>query len=885
MPHSSLPSDATHPGHASDHFDHLCAAQTLRSILTHYRRLCTALDLRPARFPDFYPRLKASLQSWKAQGLLAKFDKRASHKCYNQGYACVDTKVLVIGAGPCGLRAAIEAQLLGAKVVVLEKRDRFSRNNVLHLWPMVIHDLKALGAKKFFGKFCAGAIDHISIRQLQCILLKVALLLGVEVHENVGFEELIEPSDEQTGWRARLSPPDHPAASFQFDVLIGADGKRNTFKCFRRKEFRGKLAIAITANFVNRHTEAEARVDEISGVAFIFNQKFFKDLSAATGIDLENIVYYKDETHYFVMTAKKHSLLAKGVILQDYMDTGQLLSPSNIDRARLMDFAREAADFSTDFQLPELKFAVNHYGLEDLAMFDFTCMYASCYASTAIVRHGHGLLLQLVGDSLLEPFWPTGSGCARGFLSCFDAGWQIRSWANPRVSTLECLAERESTYRLLAQTTPKNLSSDLGGYSLDPRTRYPNLNLQSVLPHQVRHMVDTDSPECLAAEAALAAAVSAVQTGQPELPPHKRPYRPIEPTALLRWCRRRLQVEAADLSDAFQSGEAICGLLRLYRPELLQPCSVSSEPLDRWRLALRLLSSQLPVPHGLTAELLAEGEADPEELLEFLSRVYDALHGAPPAPAPPRPAWLMEMVRGEDGSPQRASPIRHTPEGRHAANGDTMRRYRKRKNDAAHQKASRVTPEVKKNAKQAEPELSKKEQFASKVKDLEAKFSGTYQPPDKKPKPVSRVIGRIEKDWNLQQIEKKIEENSRPFVNRDKDYPVPRWNRDAFDDKFQTIQSLSGGDVIPFRRFDYGQRGSNHVSAMAARFGNSHRPAAAAPAQVRTAAPAGLLVRLRSSARAALGRLRAILVACVCYTLAMFALTLVVGDALRVLEG
>ena len=34
------------------------------------------------------------------------------------------------------------------------------------------------------------------------------------------------------------------------------------------------------------------------------------------GIDLENIVYYKDDTHYFVMTAKKQSLLEKGVILQ-----------------------------------------------------------------------------------------------------------------------------------------------------------------------------------------------------------------------------------------------------------------------------------------------------------------------------------------------------------------------------------------------------------------------------------------------------------------------------------------------------------------------------------------------------------------------------------------
>lgn len=33
------------------------------------------------------------------------------------------------------------------------------------------------------------------------------------------------------------------------------------------------------------------------------------------GIDLENIVYYRDNTHYFVMTAKKQSLLDKGVVI------------------------------------------------------------------------------------------------------------------------------------------------------------------------------------------------------------------------------------------------------------------------------------------------------------------------------------------------------------------------------------------------------------------------------------------------------------------------------------------------------------------------------------------------------------------------------------------
>lgn len=69
---------------------------------------------------------------------------------------------LVLGSGPCGLRTAIELALLGAQVVVLEKRESFTRNNVLHLWPFTIYDLRELGAKKFYGKFCSGSLDHIS---------------------------------------------------------------------------------------------------------------------------------------------------------------------------------------------------------------------------------------------------------------------------------------------------------------------------------------------------------------------------------------------------------------------------------------------------------------------------------------------------------------------------------------------------------------------------------------------------------------------------------------------------------------------------------------------------------------------------------------------------
>lgn len=49
--------------------------------------------------------------------MFKKFDARANHKVYAKGRACASTRVLIIGAGPCGMRAAIECQLLGAKVV------------------------------------------------------------------------------------------------------------------------------------------------------------------------------------------------------------------------------------------------------------------------------------------------------------------------------------------------------------------------------------------------------------------------------------------------------------------------------------------------------------------------------------------------------------------------------------------------------------------------------------------------------------------------------------------------------------------------------------------------------------------------------------------------
>ncbi|XP_031771445.1 F-actin-monooxygenase Mical isoform X2 [Apis florea] len=944
MEHRKQTMSSTEIAKANEEFDLFCNATTLKSILGHYRHLCELLRIRPNVINQFYPKLKAKLRSWKAQALWKKFDQRANYKCYNRGKACPNTRVLIIGGGPCGLRSAIEAQLLGAKVVVVEKRDRMSRNNVLHLWPFVIHDLRALGAKKFFGKFCAGSIDHISIRQLQCILLKVALILGVEFHESVSFDALISPPENQeegkVGWRAKTTPADHPVSQYEFDVLIGADGKRNTLEGFKRKEFRGKLAIAITANFINKRTEAEARVEEISGVAFIFNQKFFKELYQETGIDLENIVYYKDDTHYFVMTAKKHSLIDKGVILQDHADTAKLLAKENVDREALMLYAREAAEFSTEYQMIGMEFAVNHYGQPDVAMFDFTSMYAAENASRILERRGHKLLMILVGDSLLEPFWPTGSGCARGFLSSLDACWAIKGWG-ANVSPLEVIAERESIYRLLGQTTPENLNRDYAAYTLDPHTRYPNLNVSSVTPIQVRSLLDTDDPDSVK---------------QPPVQsdidiPKKRRRRDlrgdsqVHPDTLLRWLQKQValydSVQIRDMGASFKNGLAICAIIHRYRPNLIDFHNLKADDaVTNNQLAFDILEKELGIPPIMTGEEMAQCDVpDKLAMFSYLTQIYEVFRGEIPYIKHPklepeneeRPAHSKQLtpdqkvqlidriVRQDSATRTRHSRSRHNENLNPAdKKGDTIsRRSRKRRSTekmgATVEERQKRLAEIEKNRaermrrrqylrnmatqqfyksmqmlqanakrekdepfedysiflyRQTAPDFKDRvkyleqkilypdrepkihaghhrnsidEEFSGRIKSIEDKLKGST-PVEKKPRDLLRAIGKIEKtDWNVKEIEKKIEENKMGrLVRHDKVERVPKWSREQFlarqikmekkgrdqretDSKYADIDNtlknidrkIKEGNVL----------GYNKVSAMAEQFSNKSQDA------------------------------------------------------------
>ncbi|XP_053520908.1 F-actin-monooxygenase MICAL1 isoform X2 [Artibeus jamaicensis] len=614
---------STNPAHA--HFESFLQAQLCQNVLSSFQGLCQALGLESGGGLSQYHKIKAQLNYWSAKALWAKLDKRAGQPVYQQGQACANTKCLVVGAGPCGLRAAVELALLGARVVLVEKRTKFSRHNVLHLWPFTIHDLRALGAKKFCGRFCTGTLDHISIRQLQLLLLKVALLLGVEIHWGVTFTGLQPPPKKGSGWHAQFQPsPPAQLANYEFDVLISAAGGKFIPEGFTVREMRGKLAIGITANFVNNRTVEETQVPEISGVARIYNQSFFQSLLKATGIDLENIVYYKDDTHYFVMTAKKQCLLRLGVLRQDWPDTDRLLGSANVVPEALQRFAQEAADFATHSKLGKLEFAKDAHGRPDVSAFDFTSMMRADSSARVQEKHGARLLLGLVGDCLVEPFWPLGTGVARGFLAAFDAAWMVKRWAEG-AEPLEVLAERESLYQLLSQTSPENMHRNVAQYGLDPATRYPNLNLRAVSPNQVRDLYDVMAKEPVRKS-------DKTDSGKP----HTGSVGTQE--ELLRWCQEQTAgypgVHVTNLSSSWTNGLALCALVNRLQPGLLEPSELQGMgALEATSWALKIAEHELGITPVLSAQAVVAG-SDPLGLIAYLSHFHGAFKNMPHNPGP-----------------------------------------------------------------------------------------------------------------------------------------------------------------------------------------------------------------------------------------------------------
>lgn len=464
--------------------------------------------------------------SYTAKALFDLLESRFRDPVYTSRKA-PSCDVLAVGAGPAGLRAAVEARFFRSTVKVVEKRNSFTRNNVLHLWPWTMTDLRKIGVKQVFSRFGTGGIDHVAIRRLQLILLKIALILGAEVHPNVSFEWAVddsvipaEPSHDDTAAAVTTesdgatqtpvtSPPparrkllapkfsDPSLDSYPFNVLLCATGEHSKLTSalgFQRQGFRPTQAIGITCNF-KRAEKVDLQMKDVKDGGYIsyLNKKWFGEIESTTGVALENLVFYKDETHYLVMCIREANLLSQGVLKEDFETIDKILAPSNIDRGKLQECVRNVATAVGIPPQAELMPSTKP-NEPDVAIFDFS-EKSNADEPSMLVRFPQDnpekvILACPLGDSLLEPFWPLGTGCAHAGLSAMDAMWIAAERFEPlladytkggfgapapgsaiEIKESQLLQEHAALFRALkastADTTPSGSDS-----SIDPKTRY-----------------------------------------------------------------------------------------------------------------------------------------------------------------------------------------------------------------------------------------------------------------------------------------------------------------------------------------------------------------------------------------------------------------------------
>lgn len=103
----------------------------------------------------------------------------------------------------------------------------------------------------------------------------------------------------------------------------------------------------------------------------------------------------------------------------------------------------------------------------------------------------------------------------------------------------------------------------------------------------------------------------------------------------------------------------------------------------------------------------------------------------------------------------------------------------------------------------------KDEDFSGRIKDFEDKLR-EQAPQEKKPKDLLRAIGKIETtDWNVKEIEKKINENKQGKVNKEKER-VPKWSSEQvivifLYTKTDYLFFSGGGILVPSATYKNGE--------------------------------------------------------------------------------
>lgn len=109
-------------------------AQTIHSFQT------LAQDTSPYTYDNFKNVIIPHL-NYRQKTLFTVLDLKYNGSSHLRSRIQPGKSLAISGAGPCGLRAAVEAALAGLKVRVIELRNVCTRHNVLKVWQNSVDDL------------------------------------------------------------------------------------------------------------------------------------------------------------------------------------------------------------------------------------------------------------------------------------------------------------------------------------------------------------------------------------------------------------------------------------------------------------------------------------------------------------------------------------------------------------------------------------------------------------------------------------------------------------------------------------------------------------------------------------------------------------------------
>ena len=432
-----------------------------------------------------------------------------------------NTKTLIIGCGPAGLRMAIELSLFGNKdIELIDSRDNWSRKQIVAIWNITESDLISFGIRDLIPKFTKNPHKKsIPITFLQHFLLRIALILGIKIRTNLQFKGINFKKNKINLYNKTMDKLQE--IDNNYDILLDATGtvaalrdcpyddvknadndndeksveirNRSRTRTRSRSSVDGtggiigsrggsihlkKDIFGIVANF--KRVRGDYKTEQILGKSYHFYQKEFDSKQ----IKLENIVYYRsDLTNYLVATVKKESLNGNDVFIDNKLKGKKLLKRENINRDKLREMILTVAnEWKIPHSIKKNPFNILSNNKEDFAVFEFGKLKIAKQPIKFIKQRKMVMesqenqedeekevedkwqMIGCLGDAECAPFWPKGTGVNHAWIGMYLMVDIIKKW-RMKVDEEEDMEDEEEwlvEVELNAKKDFDKLHSDLG---------------------------------------------------------------------------------------------------------------------------------------------------------------------------------------------------------------------------------------------------------------------------------------------------------------------------------------------------------------------------------------------------------------------------------------